>query len=544
MTNDNETPPPSSIPDSSPAAPITSNNLATTNNILATVMQSVSKSNNENKELNEKLEFLSRRFDKIESLLSDKVAPNIGQLNDFMVKHKDSIESIPFIEQEINKAVIELDKIISDNEKMASELLITTDEMKSIKCSNNAAPCRELELKLSEELEKAKLLNAKSTFESNCAKLILYGMPFGRSAGEDIRTIFGEEIKMMCVNTAEVTRLRARGQAGSDKVPPMLLEFHTSRSMRECRNLMREALRDSRDRRFVKTIRLEEFIPADLLPRKNFLHRIANAYKSKYKDIKLFRVTISRKCFDLRVFIRLNHDVERDNKAAGRTLTWAEIDEKTLEDLTPFNMDIFREKTFAEVARATVPQPMGMPRTEASPRSANTPNDDSGAIDNRMEYRNSPNGPPRSPHHDSHMPASETPDLTDDHPPLPPSPSILSGQGFPPLDQPKDPASNIFRSPLNNSVPGIPPLADVEEVTVKKNPKKSTKGRMSTRSEDRGVHDIEDDDSSTFTRMTNRQRKKSPKKATRELKAQNARGRLAAAAVPPSIHPLSSEEEI
>ena len=128
-------------------------------------------------------------------------------------------------------------------------------------------------------------------------------------------------------------------------------------------NLMREALRENRDKGFVKSVRIEEFLPSELLPRKNFLHKIANSYKQKFNSIKLFRVSLSRKFFDLRVFIRLNLDAERTNKSAGRSLTWAEIDEKTLSDLTPFDLDIFREKTFSSVARATsipaVPQPMG-----------------------------------------------------------------------------------------------------------------------------------------------------------------------------------------
>ena len=147
----------------------------------------------------------------------------------------------------------------------------------------------------------------------------------------------------------------------------------------------------------------------------------------------------------------------------------------------------------------------------------------------------------------SHMASSETPGHTDDHPPLPPSPAIPPGPGFPPLEQPKDPASRIFRSPFNNSELVIPPasapLADEEDEAVKRSSKKkSTKG-VSTRSEGRGVHTIEEEDPSTFTRMTGRQRKRSGRKELRDLKAENARGRLAAAARPPA-HQLSSEEEL
>ena len=186
------------------------------------------------------------------------------------------------------------------------------------------------------------------------------------------------------------------GQAdNNDRIPPMLLEFFSTRSMRECRNMMREALRDYRDKGFVKSIRIEEFLPAELLPRKNFLHKAANAYKQKFRDIKLFRVSLSRKHFDLRVYIRLNLDAERDNKAAGRSLTWAEIDEKTLSDLTPFDPDIFREKSFSEVVKATpaVPQPMGFSQAPLPPRRntmtqpplITSPNDGSGALNNRMD---------------------------------------------------------------------------------------------------------------------------------------------------------------
>ena len=545
MTNDNEPSPPN--PDSSPA-PNSSNTLATTNNILATVIQSVSKTNKENKDLAEKYESLSRKFDNLESLLSEKVAPNIGQLNDFFVKHKDSIESIPFIEQEVNRSVVELDRIIAENEKLASELLITTDEVKSIKISNDgSAPSRDLEMKLSAELEKAKLLNAKSTFESNSSKLILYGIPHGRSASDDIRGIFGEEIKRLCVNSAEVTRLRARGQAGNnDKIPPMLLEFFNTRSMRECRNLMRETLRDYRDKRFVKSIRIEEFLPSDLLPRKNFLHKVANAYKMKFRDIKLFRVSLSRKHFDLRVYIRLNQDAERDNKAAGRTLIWAEIDEKTLSDLTPFHPDIFREKSFAEVVRATttVPQPMGFPQ---APTPNVSPNDDSGALDNRMDNLlrnfNSPQGSPQKHQQNPSTPVvNDALGHTDDQPPLPPSPA--NPPGFPPLGPPKAPASELFRSPTDdNSGLVSPPVstipsAEEDEAVKRSSKKKPTKG-VSTRSVGRGVSTIEEEDPANYTRLTNRQRKKSGRKEIRELKAENARNRMAA------VRPvLSSDDEL
>ena len=208
MTNDNE---PSSNPDSSPS-PNSSNNLATTNNILSTVIQSVSKVNKINEDLAENFESMSRKINNLESLLSEKVAPSLGQLNDFFEKHKESIESIPFIEQEVNRSAVELDRIIAENEKLASELLATTDEVKSMRTSNvGSAPCRDLEMKLTAELDKAMRLNAKTTFESNSSKLILYGIPHGRNAGEDIRGVFGEEIKRLCANSADVTRLRAGG---------------------------------------------------------------------------------------------------------------------------------------------------------------------------------------------------------------------------------------------------------------------------------------------------------------------------------------------
>ena len=198
MTNDNEPSNPISIP-----SPNSSNNLATTNNILSTVIESVSKANKKNEELAEKCETMSRNIMNLENLLSEKVAPSLGQLNDFFEKHKDSIANIPFIEQEVNRSAMELDRIIAENERLASELLATSDEVKSIKTSNvGTAPCKDLEMKLTAELDKAIRLNAKTTFENNSTKLILYGIPHGR-----IRGVFGEDIRRMCSNPADVTRL-------------------------------------------------------------------------------------------------------------------------------------------------------------------------------------------------------------------------------------------------------------------------------------------------------------------------------------------------
>ena len=193
----------------------------------------------------------------------------------------------------------------------------------------------------------------------------------------------------------------------------MLLEFFNTRTMRECRNLMREALRDNRDKGFVKSVRIEEFLPSELLPRKKFLHRIVNASKQKFKAIKLFRVSLSRKHFDLRVFIRLNLDAERDNKAAGRSLTWAEIDEKTLSELIPFDPDIFRERTFSDVVRATpaVPQPMGSNVQPPHPPRRNTliqpPQANSNApaeVDGSGDRNNRMDIPPRNLHSPQDLP--------------------------------------------------------------------------------------------------------------------------------------------
>ena len=176
----------------------------------------------------------------------------------------------------------------------------TSNEVKSIKTSGvDGTPCKDLELKLSAELDRAICLNAKTTFENNSTKLIIYGLPHGRNAGEDIRHVFGEDIKRICANSADATRLRTRGQTEhNDRVPPVLLEFRKTRIMRECKSMMRESLRAIHDKNFVKSVRIEEFLPSELLPWKNHLHKLANSYKQRFNSIKLFRVSLSRKYFD------------------------------------------------------------------------------------------------------------------------------------------------------------------------------------------------------------------------------------------------------
>ena len=85
MTNDNKP----SIP-----FPNSANSLATTNNILSTVIQSMTQMKNKNEELPGKCEAMSKSIITLESLLTDKVAPSLGLVNEFFEKHKESIENI------------------------------------------------------------------------------------------------------------------------------------------------------------------------------------------------------------------------------------------------------------------------------------------------------------------------------------------------------------------------------------------------------------------------------------------------------------------
>ena len=349
--------------------------LTTTNNTLADALHFIA-------EMKAKNDELTARVIDLEINIAQKVTPSIEQVLNFFHANRANIEEIPFIQEESGKSSEELQKLISDNQKMMADIkaanVVANEAARQINISEvtkienisalvdsknaeNLASNMALQEKLSLQLLRATQLNAKTNFETNSAKLIVYGIPDGKSLALDVRTAFGEEIQRIIGDTcADARRMRPKGAVASAKPFPILIEFKSPRLMRECRAKMRQVLSQSRERESSRAIRLEEYIPAHLLPRKNELHKLANLYKSKFPDIiRIFRVNMSTRHFDLRVHIRLHEALEKRNKEEGFTLTWGEIDDADLRGLRMFDREIFRFRQVVEYedARPVVPQP-------------------------------------------------------------------------------------------------------------------------------------------------------------------------------------------
>ena len=153
---------------------------------------------------------------------------------------------------------------------------------------------------------------------------------------------------------------------------------------------------------------------------------------------------MSRKHFDLRVYICLTPEAERANKAAGRYLTWAEIEENTLAEMPPFDDGIFWEKTSYSHAvtnrvttspRPVVPQPMGHNVVQTKQPTPNPPRRDT-----ERNIQTSQNDP------DDTEAARESSVQSSKAPSCPTSPA------FPPLEAPKNTASELFKTPPENSL--------------------------------------------------------------------------------------------
>ena len=354
--------------------------LTTTNNTLADALHFIADMKTKNDEL-------TARIIDLEINIAQKITPSMEQILKFFHANRENIEEIPYMQEESGKSSEELQRLISDNQKMMADIKATnvvakeavrqiniSEETKienisalvDSKNAENMASNMALQEKLSVQLLRATQLNAKTNFETNCAKLVVYGIPDGRSLALDVRTAFGEEIQGLIGDTcSDARRMRPKGAATSDKPFPILIEFKTPRLMRECRAKMRQALSQSREREASRAIRLEEYIPAPLLPKKNELHRLANLYKSRFPDvIRIFRVNMSTRHFDLRVYIRLHDALEKTNKEEGFTLTWGELDEDDLRGLRMFDQEIFRFRQAVEqedFMRPVAPQPTSRP---------------------------------------------------------------------------------------------------------------------------------------------------------------------------------------